>query len=56
MPDQIMQILRSSLLLTKYDPALYYYLWYLFTELPKRSQADDMSDLMPWNVDLSDVE
>lgn len=34
----------------------YYYFRHLFTELPKRSQADGISDLMPWNVDLSDVE
>ncbi|MGL4381606.1 MAG: transposase domain-containing protein, partial [Vibrio sp.] len=34
----------------------YYYFRHLFTELPKRSCADDISDLMPWNVDLSGVE
>ncbi|MGI2215041.1 IS66 family transposase [Shewanella oncorhynchi] len=34
----------------------YYYFRHLFTELPKRSVADDMSDLMPWNVDLSGIE
>lgn len=34
----------------------YYYFRHLFTELPKRSQADGISDLMPWNVDLSGVE
>ncbi|WP_164831626.1 hypothetical protein [Salinivibrio socompensis] len=27
----------------------------LFAELPKRSPSDDMSDLMPWCVELSDV-
>ncbi|OOE39547.1 IS66 family transposase [Salinivibrio kushneri] len=34
----------------------YYYFRHLFAELPKRSPSDDMSDLMPWCVDLSDVE
>ncbi|WP_158174562.1 IS66 family transposase [Grimontia hollisae] len=34
----------------------YYYFRHLFTELPKRSVVDDMSDLMPWNVDLSGIE
>lgn len=34
----------------------YYYFRHLFAELPKRSLADDMSDLMPWNVDLSSVD
>ncbi len=32
----------------------YYYFRHLFAELPKRSPSDDMSDLMPWGVDLSD--
>ncbi|MBD1569770.1 IS66 family transposase [Aliivibrio sp. S10_S31] len=34
----------------------YYYFQYLFTELPKRDPADDMSDLMPWLVEMSDAE
>lgn len=34
----------------------YYYFRLLFIELPKRSLADDMSDLMPWNIDLSSVD
>ena len=34
----------------------YYYFRHLFTELPTRSLADDMSDLMPWKVDLNGVE
>ncbi|WP_164831608.1 transposase domain-containing protein, partial [Salinivibrio socompensis] len=34
----------------------YYYFRHLFAELPKRSPSDDMSDLMPWCMELSDVE
>lgn len=34
----------------------YYYFQSLFTELPKREPADDMSDLMPWLVEISDAE
>lgn len=34
----------------------YYYFRHLFTELPKRSVDDDMSDLMPWNIDFSGIE
>ncbi|MGL5953099.1 MAG: transposase domain-containing protein, partial [Providencia rustigianii] len=34
----------------------YYYFQHLFTELPKRSPKDDVSDLMPWNVEISEVE
>ncbi|MBQ0308840.1 transposase domain-containing protein, partial [Providencia stuartii] len=32
------------------------YFQHLFTELPKRSPKDDVSDLMPWNVEISEVE
>ena len=38
------------------DITTYYYFRHLFTELPKRSLADDLSDLMPWNVNLSSVD
>ncbi|HFK5278501.1 transposase domain-containing protein [Providencia rettgeri] len=31
----------------------YYYFQHLFTELPKRSPTDEVSDLMPWNVKIS---
>ena len=34
----------------------YYYFQHLFTELPKRDLNDDMSDLMPWNVEIGEVE
>ncbi len=34
----------------------YYYFQHLFTELPKRSPKDNVSDLMPWNVEISEVE
>ncbi|WP_407330988.1 IS66 family transposase [Enterovibrio sp. 27052020O] len=34
----------------------YYYFRHLFTALPTRSLADDMTDLMPWNVELSGIE
>lgn len=34
----------------------YYYFRHLFAELSKRSPSDDMSDLMPWSMDLNDVK
>lgn len=34
----------------------YYYFRHLFTELPKRKPEDDLDGLMPWNVDLGEVE
>jgi len=34
----------------------YYYFRHLFTELPKRAPLDDMTDLLPWNVDLGEAE
>jgi transposase len=34
----------------------YYYFRHLFTELPKRAPLDDMSDLLPWDVDLDEAE
>jgi transposase len=34
----------------------YYYFRHLFTELPLHSPADDLSDLMPWNVHLRGIE
>lgn len=34
----------------------YYYFQHLFTELPKRSPTDEVSDLMPWNVKMSGAE
>ena len=30
----------------------YYYFQYLFKELPNRRNNDDLTDLMPWNVQL----
>ena len=27
-----------------------------FTELPKRAPIDDMTDLLPWNVDLREAD
>ena len=34
----------------------YYYFQHLFTELPKRKSEDDLTDLMPWNLDLGEAE
>ncbi|UCX04523.1 transposase domain-containing protein [Shewanella glacialimarina] len=34
----------------------YYYFRHLFTELPKRAPSDELSDLLPWNVDLGEAE
>ncbi len=34
----------------------YYCFQHLFTELPKRDLNDEMSDLMPWNVEIGEVE
>jgi transposase len=34
----------------------YYYFQHLFTELPKRSSSSDISALMPWNLEISEVE
>lgn len=34
----------------------YYYFQHLFAELPKRSPTDDVSDLMPWNVEIGEAE
>lgn len=34
----------------------YYYFQHLFTELPKSDLNDDMSDLMPWKVEIGEVE
>lgn len=38
------------------DISPYYYFRHLFTELPKRLPTDDLTDLMPWNVDLSNID
>ncbi|MDQ2195064.1 transposase domain-containing protein, partial [Vibrio sp. A14(2019)] len=32
------------------------YFVHLFRELPKRSPSDDLTDLMPWNVEISEAE
>ncbi|WP_156684080.1 IS66 family transposase, partial [Vibrio sp. UCD-FRSSP16_10] len=34
----------------------YYYFQHLFTELPKRTPTDDMSDLMPWNIKIGEAD
>lgn len=34
----------------------YFYFVHLFRELPKRSPSDDLTDLMPWNVEISEAE
>lgn len=34
----------------------YYYFQHLFTELPKRQPTDDLTDLMPWNVNISEAQ
>ena len=38
------------------DISPYYYFRHLFTELPKRLPTDNLTDLMPWNVDLSNLD
>ena len=38
------------------DISPYYYFRHLFTELPKRLPTDDLTDLMPWNVELSNLD
>ncbi|MDH5980437.1 IS66 family transposase, partial [Vibrio aestuarianus] len=34
----------------------YFYFLHLFRELPKRSSSDDLTDLMPWNVEIREAE
>ncbi|MBF4227783.1 IS66 family transposase, partial [Vibrio anguillarum] len=34
----------------------YFYFVHLFRELPKRSSSDDLTDLMPWNVEIREAE
>ncbi|WP_315708219.1 IS66 family transposase [Brenneria uluponensis] len=34
----------------------YYYFMHLFRELPKRTSNDDLNDLLPWNVVISEAE
>ena len=34
----------------------YYYFQHLFTELTKRQPADNLTDLMPWNVNISEAQ
>ncbi len=34
----------------------YYYFQNLFTDLPKRKSEEDLTDLMPWNLDLGEAE
>jgi transposase len=34
----------------------YYYFAHLFHELSKRTSYDDLSDLLPWNVVISEGE
>ncbi|NRN29668.1 transposase domain-containing protein [Photorhabdus akhurstii] len=33
----------------------YFYFRHIFTELPKRHSDDSLHDLLPWNVNISDI-
>ncbi|MBC8945200.1 transposase [Xenorhabdus indica] len=33
----------------------YFYFRHIFTELPRRQSGDPLHDLLPWNVNISDI-
>ncbi|MGF1688459.1 transposase domain-containing protein, partial [Photobacterium japonica] len=34
----------------------YYYFLHLFRELPQRASGTDLTNLLPWNVELGEAE